>query len=250
MSKISMSDLFIRELEDMFSSENQIVKALPKLIKTASSANLKAALSNHLSETKKQVTRIKNIFTALKRKPAKKNCKAMQGLIQEANDLLKNKTKSATLDAAIIASAQKIEHYEIASYGTLRSFAKHLNFDSKVVNLIQESLDEEGAADKKLTKIAEGGFFSQGINENAVRAKPVVSRAKSTRTTKTAAKRTTTAKKRVSTAKKRPSTAARLTARAHGRTVTKSRKATKSAKRSVKSFNSKASSRSPMLARR
>lgn len=97
-----------------------------------------------------------------------KICEAMRGLIKEADDLTQNKSKSATLDAAIISAAQKVEHYEIASYGTLRSFAKHLDLKSEITDLLQETLDEEGSADKKLTKIADGSFLSSGVNKEAV----------------------------------------------------------------------------------
>ena len=166
-SNQSLYKLFIEELEDMYSSENQIVDSLPKLVHLANSPDLKDALSKHLKETQNQVTRIENIFSILEMAPKEKMCKAMQGLLKEAEELIKNKTKSPALDAAIISAAQKVEHYEIASYGTLRSFAKHLEFDSEVVDLLQETLDEEGAADKKLTKIAEGTIFSTGVNREA-----------------------------------------------------------------------------------
>ncbi|HEY4831553.1 MAG TPA: ferritin-like domain-containing protein [Waddliaceae bacterium] len=159
--------LFIDELEDMYSSEHQIMESLAQLVHLAHSPDLKEALSKHLKETQNQVTRIENIFSILEMSPKEKMCKAMQGLLREAEDLTRNKTKSSALDAAIISAAQKVEHYEIASYGTLRSFAKHLDFDSEIVDLLQDTLDEEGAADKKLTKIAEGTIFSTGVNREA-----------------------------------------------------------------------------------
>lgn len=160
--------LFLDELEDMYSSEHQIVKALPKLIKLASFPELKEALTKHLKETENQVRRIEKIFSILGVKAKEKTCEAMEGLVREADELTQQKDKSSVLDAAIISACQKVEHYEIASYGTLRSFAKQLDLDSEVVDLIQDSLDEEGAADKKLTKIAEGSFFSSGVNQEAV----------------------------------------------------------------------------------
>ena len=160
MKKSGLSDLFIDELADMLSSENQIIEALPKLIELASSPDLKKALSSHLKETENQVTRIEEIFSILKLDPEEKTCEAMEGLIEEADEIVEDKSKSPTLDAAIISAAQKVEHYEIASYGTLRSFAKHLGLDKRVMDLLQETLDEEGAADKKLTKIAEGSSSS------------------------------------------------------------------------------------------
>lgn len=159
--------LFIDELADMHSSERQIIESLPKMIKLASFPELKDALSNHLEETKKQSSRIERIFSLLDMSPEEKTCEAMEGLLKEAEDIVSNKARSPTLDAAIISAAQKVEHYEMASYGTLRSFAKNLDLDSEIIDLIQENLDEEGAADKKLTKIADGSLFSSGINKEA-----------------------------------------------------------------------------------
>ena len=102
--------------------------------------------------------------------PQEKTCEAMEGILREADEIVQNKTKSPLLDAAIISAAQKVEHYEMASYGTLRSFAKHLDLDSQIGTLLQDTLNEEGAADKKLTKIAEGSFFSSGVNKEAIKA--------------------------------------------------------------------------------
>lgn len=164
-----LNRLFIKEIEDMYSSEKQIVQSLPKLIGLASSKDLKDALRNHLKETKEQVKRIEKIFSILGEKIEKNTCEAMKGLLQETNEMVAHKKKSPLLDAAIISAAQKIEHYEIASYGTLRSFAKNLSFEREIINLIQETLDEEGAADKKLTRIAEGSIFHAGINREAAR---------------------------------------------------------------------------------
>lgn len=164
-----LQELFIDELEDMYSSEHQIIKALPKLIKLASAADLKQALSDHLKETEEQVERIATIFSILGIEPEEKTCEAMEGLIKEADEIVKDKSKSAVLDAGIISACQKVEHYEMASYGTLRSFAEHLELDDEIVDLIQETLNEEGAADKKLTKIAEGSIFTftDGVNKDA-----------------------------------------------------------------------------------
>jgi ferritin-like metal-binding protein YciE len=167
MKNQSLRELFVEELADMYSSEHQIIESLPKLIQLASFPDLKEALTKHLKETKDQVTRIEKIFSFIGLPPKEKTCEAMEGLLKEAEELVQDKTKCATLDAAIISAAQKVEHYEMASYGTLRSFAKYLNLESDVIDLLQESLDEEGAADKKLTKIAEGSFFSSGVNKEA-----------------------------------------------------------------------------------
>lgn len=168
MKNHDLRQLFLDELEDMFDSEQQIVNSLPKLIKLAHHEDLKEALSNHLKETENQVSRIEQIFSIMSMTPKKKTCRAMIGLLQEADDLVKNIQKSFTLDAAIISAAQKVEHYEIASYGTLRSFAKILDLDSEISNLLKETLDEEASADKKLTKIAEGSMFTTGVNQEAL----------------------------------------------------------------------------------
>lgn len=167
MKKHDLYQLFIDELADMYSSENQILESLPKLIKLASLPNLKEALSTHLQETKNQVSRIKEIFSILDLPLEDNTCEAMEGLLKEADEIVKKVSKSPTLDAAIISAAQKVEHYEIASYGTLRSFAKYLDLDGKVISLIEDTLEEEKGADKKLTKIAEGSIFSHGVNKEA-----------------------------------------------------------------------------------
>lgn len=171
MKNEGLYQLFIDGIEDMYSAEQQIVEALPKLIGLASNPDLKKALSDHLHETEEQVTRLENIFRLLNREVEEKTCRAIEGLIEEADEIVKNKSKSAVLDAGIICAAQKVEHYEIASYGTLRSFAEHLNLDSEISDLIQASLDEEGAANKSLTKIADGSLFTSGVNKKAAEAK-------------------------------------------------------------------------------
>jgi len=165
-----LNELFLDQLEGMYNSENQIIDSLPKLIKLASNNELKDALSKHLKETENQVVRLEKIFSILGIKISKKPCEAMKSLIHEAETLIGNKNKSSSLDAAIICAAQKVEHYEIASYGTLLSFAKHLDFDSEVCDLLKEILNEEWGADKKLTKIADGSIFSTGVNKEAAGA--------------------------------------------------------------------------------
>jgi len=169
MDKINnLEDLFFDELADMLNAEKQILQALPKLIKSASVQDLKEALTNHLRETENQVTRIERIFSILGRSVKEIKSKGIEGILKEGDEFVESIDNAVLKDAAIISFAQKVEHYEMASYGTLRSFANHLpSFDSKVIDLLQESLDEEGAADKRLTKIAEGSFFFSGINEEA-----------------------------------------------------------------------------------
>jgi ferritin-like metal-binding protein YciE len=159
--------LLLDELHDLLSAENQIVEALPEMVKAALSTELKSAFQNHLKETKGQVARLKKIFKLLKVAPQVKFCKATKGLIQECKEVLKEfKVKSLLRDAALISKAQRIEHYEMAAYGTVRTFANELNL-SEVAKLLDETLDEESAANKKLSSIAEGGVFTSGINHKA-----------------------------------------------------------------------------------
>lgn len=163
----NLKDLLIDELHDLLSSEHQLVVALPQMVKASESADLKQAFTSHLKETKEQVQRLEKIFKLLKVERKEKICKAMKGLIQESKEVLKDfKTKSPIRDAALISKAQRIEHYEISAYGTVRTFAKEINQDA-VANLLKETLMEEANADKKLTKIAEGGLFKSGINLKA-----------------------------------------------------------------------------------
>lgn len=164
--KKGIRELFIEELEDMFSAEEQIVAALPGMVSAAESPDLKTAFSSHLKETKGQIQRLKKIFKFLKIERKEKFCTATKGLVLECKGVVKDFKKSALRDAALISKAQRIEHYKIAAYGTLRTFAKQLGF-SEAASLLQATLDEEGNADKKLTKIAEGGFLSSGINQKA-----------------------------------------------------------------------------------
>jgi len=174
-----IKDLLIDELHDMLNAEGQIVASLPKMVAAAESADLKKAFSSHLKETKEQVNRLKKVFKLMKVGKKAKLCKAMKGLIQECKEVLKDYKKSAVRDAALISKAQRIEHYEIAAYGTLRTFAKELNL-SEVAELLQDSLDEEGGANKKLTSIAEGGLLATGVNHeaNQVRFKKKPSKSK------------------------------------------------------------------------
>jgi ferritin-like metal-binding protein YciE len=150
----SLHDVFVEELKDLYSAETQLTKALPKMAKAASSDELRTAFEEHLKETEGQVQRLETIFEELEVSPKGKKCKAMAGLIEEGAEVIDMDGEEAVKDAALIAAAQKVEHYEIAGYGTVRNFAELLGLDD-VVNLLQETLDEEAAADKKLTEIAE-----------------------------------------------------------------------------------------------
>lgn len=160
-------ELLVDELHDLLSAEEQIVKALPKVIASVKSPELKAAYKNHLAETKNQIKRLNQAFKLLDMKPMKKFCKGAHGLIQECEELLKDHpTKSFFRDAAMIAKTQRIEHYEMAGYGSARTYAKEAGLKD-VMKLLQETLNEEGNADKALTKIAVGGLLTTGLNVKA-----------------------------------------------------------------------------------
>jgi ferritin-like metal-binding protein YciE len=133
----------------------------------ATSADLKDAFNNHLSQTRHHVTRLDEIFSRLGTTGIGKECQAMKGLIKEGEDVMSASGNSDVKDAALIAAAQRVEHYEIAGYGTVRTYAEELGFDD-AANLLQKTLDEEGKANKKLTSLAEGGLLSSGINKQAV----------------------------------------------------------------------------------
>lgn len=162
----SLEELLIKELQDLYSAENLLVEALPKIQSAASSPELKDAIKKHLAETKQQVKRLETAFNTLQAEPTGETCLAMEGLINEANEILKSHAPAILKDAAIIGAAQKIEHYEISGYGTAKAHAKMLDMDD-IADLLYETEKEEGDADKKLTKIAEGTMFTSGINKQA-----------------------------------------------------------------------------------
>lgn len=153
MQKSQLMKLFEDELKDIYWAEKALTKAIPKMIKNASSADLKKGLEGHLKETHSQVTRVEKIFEIIGKKAVAKKCEAMNGLIKEAEEIMKDCESGAMCDAGIISAGQKVEHYEIASYGTLRQFADTLGL-SKAAGLLEQTLNEEKAADEKLTKVA------------------------------------------------------------------------------------------------
>jgi ferritin-like metal-binding protein YciE len=154
MAMDSLKDLYIEELKDLYNAENQLLKALPRMAKKAASADLKAAFEEHLGQTEGQVNRLEKIFKKLGEKPTGKTCKAMKGLVEEGKEIIDEDGDESVLDAALIGAAQKVEHYEIASYGTARTIASMLG-EEDAVELLQKTLDEEGETDKKLTSLAE-----------------------------------------------------------------------------------------------
>ncbi len=158
----TLKDLFIEELRDLYSAENQILKALPKMKKAAHSEDLKAAFEEHLEQTKGHVARLEQIFEGLDEKPTGKTCKAMEGLVEEGSEMIHEKAEPSVKDAGLIAAAQRVEHYEMAGYGTVRTYAEHLKM-TKAAKLLQETLDEEEETDKKLTDLAESNINLQAV---------------------------------------------------------------------------------------
>ena len=150
----TLKKLYVEELRDLYNAENQLLKALPKMAKGASSEELKQAFEDHLEQTKDHVERLEEIFRGLDESPKGKTCHGMKGLVEEGSEILGQDGEDSVLDAGIIAAAQKVEHYEIASYGTVRTFATLLGED-EAAELLQQTLDEEGETDKRLNELAE-----------------------------------------------------------------------------------------------
>jgi ferritin-like metal-binding protein YciE len=159
----NLNDLFVDVLKDLYDAETQITKALPKMIEQAKSPDLKAGFQDHLEMTKRQKDRLEQIFSEMKVSPEGKKCMGMQGLIKEGNEVMQEASDPDVKDAAMIAAAQKIEHYEISGYGTARTYANalgHQNF----AQMLDMTLDEEAKTDKKLTKLAEGHINAKAKN--------------------------------------------------------------------------------------
>jgi ferritin-like metal-binding protein YciE len=154
MEMQSLQDLFVEELKDLYSAENQILKAGPKMSKAIESEDLKAAIDEHLKITEKHVDRLENIFKKLGEKPTGKKCHGMEGLLEENKELLGEDAEQEVLEAGLIVGQQKVEHYEIAGYGSAVTFAKLLG-DEESAKLLAQTLDEEKEADRMLTEIAE-----------------------------------------------------------------------------------------------
>ncbi|HVZ93191.1 MAG TPA: ferritin-like domain-containing protein [Phycisphaerales bacterium] len=150
----TLKSLLEDQIKDLYNAENQLVKALPKMAKKASSEELRAAFEAHLEETRGHVDRLTEVAQLLEIKPGGKVCKAMQGLVDEGKEVLEEDGEGAVIDAALIAAAQRVEHYEIAAYGSARAMAEQLG-EEKIIKLLQATLDEEKAADTKLTGISE-----------------------------------------------------------------------------------------------
>ncbi len=160
----TMDDLFLNELKDVYNAEKQITKALPRLAKAAAAPELKQAFTKHLRETEGQVKRLEQIFRLLGQTPRGKKCKGMEGLIEEGKEILEEEGAPEVIDAALISAAQRVEHYEIAAYGCLRTYAQLLGYGD-ADRLLEQTLKEEEATDKALTDLGQGG-----INQAAVAA--------------------------------------------------------------------------------
>ncbi len=150
----TLRDLYVEQLQDLYSAETQLVEALPKMAKAASNSQLQTAFTEHLAQTERHVQRLETIFQTLDVKPGSTTCKGMQGLIKEGEEMIKSKGEPAAIDAGLIAAAQRVEHYEIAGYGCVRTYAQQLG-ETQGMAQLQTTLDEEGAADQKLTQLAE-----------------------------------------------------------------------------------------------
>jgi ferritin-like metal-binding protein YciE len=151
----SLQDLFVEQMRDLFDAEKQLIKALPKMAKASTSEDLKAAFENHLDETRDHVARLEQVFTLLGLKLKGKACTAMEGLIAEGKEMIDEKGDDMVKDAGLIACAQRVEHYEIAGYGCLHTWAQQLG-NHEAARLLEQTLNEEKSADQKLNHIAEG----------------------------------------------------------------------------------------------
>jgi ferritin-like metal-binding protein YciE len=162
----TLEDVFVEQIADLYSAEQQLVQALPKMVQAAHSDELRKALEEHLDETKGHLTRLEEVKSLVTQAVPVETCQAMKGLIQEGEEVIDAQGDGAALDAALIAAAQRVEHYEIAGYGTARTLADQLGYD-RAEELLDETLDEESKADKLLTKIATGGLLRSGVNQEA-----------------------------------------------------------------------------------
>jgi ferritin-like metal-binding protein YciE len=164
----SLKDVFEEQVNDLRSAEEQLVQALPKMAGAASSDELRTAFEEHLAQTRGHLERIDDVISMTGISKSGEECKGMKGLIAEGNEIVSATGDPTAKDAALIAAAQRVEHYEIAAYGTVATLADHLDLDD-AKDLLGQTLDEEEAADKLLTKVATGGMFKTGVNERAAR---------------------------------------------------------------------------------
>jgi len=157
MASSTLHDAFIEELRDTYDAEKQLTKALPKLAKAAANPQLRKAFEAHLAETQQQITRLEQVFSSIDEKPRGKHCDGIAGIIEEGKSIMEEEFDEPTMDACLIAAGQRAEHYEMAAYGTLVAWAQAMGHDD-AVSLLQQNLDEEKAADEKLSALAESGI--------------------------------------------------------------------------------------------
>jgi ferritin-like metal-binding protein YciE len=164
-----LRDLYVDELRDIYNAETQLVKTLPKMAKAATSEQLRSGFEEHLEQTRGHVSRLEQIFEDLDEKPSGKRCAGMEGLVKEGSEMIKNDFEGEVKDAGLIGAAQRVEHYEIAAYGTVRAFAELLG-DRNAVDLLSQTLEEEKETDKKLTQLASEinveAYQSEGVSED------------------------------------------------------------------------------------
>ena len=165
----TLQKLYIEELRDLYNAENQLLKALPKMAKAASSEELRDAFEKHLEQTKGHVERLEQVFEEVDEKPKGKTCRAMKGLIQEGSEILEEDADNSVRDAGIIVAAQKVEHYEMAGYGSVRTFAQLLG-QNKAAELLQTTLDEESEANELLNQLAESVINPEAVREAELRS--------------------------------------------------------------------------------
>jgi len=165
MQNSSLKELYVEELRDIYDAENQLVKALPEMAKAATSEELRSGFEEHLEQTKEHVRRLEQVLNDLGEKAKGKKCKGMQGLVSEGKEIIEEDFEDDVKDAALISAAQRVEHYEIAAYGTVRTYAEILG-EQNAVSLLEKTLQEEKETDEKLTELAEG------INVEAAAAEP------------------------------------------------------------------------------
>ena len=165
MEMDSLYELYVEELKDLYSAENQILKALPRMIKAASHRQLKQGFTKHEKQTRQHVKRLEQICRSLGEKPTGKKCVGMEGLLKEGAELIKEKPEPDVLDAGLISAAQHVEHYEMAGYGTVRTWAQLLGYEDHV-RLLQQTLDEERATDESLTELAETSINFEAVEDD------------------------------------------------------------------------------------
>lgn len=169
MPSDGLRELYIDELKDLYNAENQLIKALPKMAKAANSEELREGFEEHLEQTREQARRLERIFEMLDENPRGKKCAGMEGLVKEGSEIMKEDFEDEVLDAALIGAAQRVEHYEIAAYGTVRTFAEVLG-ENEHVSLLEETLQEEKETDEKLTQLA--GQINEQAKEQVGKKEP------------------------------------------------------------------------------